>query len=156
VTNPISLKLHIRVPTWAATDMQIFINGKKIAIGKPGAYVTLYRKWSDGDKISFSLPIGFKLIAYKGMDTSMNNHDHYALEYGPLLMAVVGKVNKQGNNVHIDLQEKDIIKHLKPIRIQPLHFTIKGDSKYEYMPYFQVHSDVSFTCYPEIGIMKKN
>ena len=36
--------------------MAISINGKVVAMGKPGTYVPLERVWKEGDTIKFGLP----------------------------------------------------------------------------------------------------
>ncbi|HZH96046.1 MAG TPA: beta-L-arabinofuranosidase domain-containing protein, partial [Flavisolibacter sp.] len=51
IASPLDLKLHIRTPSWAIKTMDILVNGKKSAVGKPGTYVTLSRKWRNGDRI---------------------------------------------------------------------------------------------------------
>lgn len=151
--NPVRTKMHIRVPSWSDKPMTIFVNGKKVAVGKPGSYVTIDRKWKNKDIISFTLPVSFKLIPYQGMDTISKDKDHYALEYGPILMALTGQVDKKGN-AQVELQPNELIKHLVPEHNQPLHFSIKGDTKHEYVPYYQVE-DNFFTCYPIVGITGK-
>jgi len=41
VEEPFISLIRIRIPSWAAQKMSILINGKKIASGNPGTYVTL-------------------------------------------------------------------------------------------------------------------
>ena len=64
------------------------VNGERVAWGKPGSYVTLDRKWSDKDKIQFSLPMAFRLTLYKGSEPDFKGKNAYAIEYGPLLMEI--------------------------------------------------------------------
>lgn len=153
VLQPIKTKMHIRIPSWSAAPMPIYVNGKKIAVGQPGTYITLDRKWTDADVISFALPMAFKLTPYQGMDKAETGNDRYALEYGPILMALVGQVDEKGN-AQIELASDDIIKRLKPIAGKPLHSSISGDTRHEYVPYYEIDNK-SFTCYPEIRMVKK-
>lgn len=148
--KPLSMKLHIRIPEWADESVSLYLNGQKVASGKPGTYVTLSRIWHKADQVSFTLPVSFRLIKYQGMDEFAKEDDHYALEYGPLLMAVVGKVDNKGNT-RIALSPNQIISHLKLKQGQPLHFIIKGDASHEYIPYFMVKSGELFSCYPAIS-----
>jgi DUF1680 family protein len=148
-SHPVKAMIHLRVPSWASGDMPIYVNGKKVATGKPGTYQTLERKWSAGDKISFRLPITFKLTPYTGQDEIGRDHDHYALTYGPILMALVGQVDK-GGHAHIPLAPTQVVKHLEPEAGKPLHFVITGDDQHHYIPYYQVHDQENFTCYPVI------
>jgi DUF1680 family protein len=64
-SSPLDMKLRIRTPSWATNEMDILINGKKSAVGKPGTYVSLSRKWQNGDRIQFTLPMGLKATTYK-------------------------------------------------------------------------------------------
>jgi uncharacterized protein len=143
--KPVVSNIRIRVPSWASKDMTIMINGKKSATGKPGTYVTLSRKWNNGDKISFVLPIEFRLSKYTGVD-QFPDRDRYALEYGPILMAYVNMKGEK-DNLSLKTDIKKLINSLKQVGGKPLHFTINGNSDFEYMPYFEVQ-DEPFTCFP--------
>ncbi len=91
--QPISMKLRVRVPAWAGKDMPVIINGQQVAVGKPGNYVVLDRRWKDGDSIAFTLPVDFRVIAYTGAD-QIPGHKRYSIFYGPIEMAVVGQLEK--------------------------------------------------------------
>ena len=156
------------ISQWAVSDMPIYINEKLVATGKPGTYQSLDRVWSDGDTIGFTLPMGFRLSLYTGMDQVAGGL-RYALEYGPILMAVVdtnGNDKQHGGpdkvpasaadndqldaiawSVHLPVTAEDIIRHLKAIDNQPLHFAIEGDPHHKYMPYWQINEEL-FTCFP--------
>ena len=88
-SHPVRAKIRIRVPSWAAAEMPIKINSNLATTGGPGTYVTLDEAWSDGDRISFALPMKLKLTRYKGSD-QIAGHNRYAIEYGPILLAAVG------------------------------------------------------------------
>ncbi|MDR1779759.1 MAG: glycoside hydrolase family 127 protein, partial [Tannerella sp.] len=81
-------KIRVRIPSWAAKDVLVAVNGKTAATGKPGSYVTLERRWKSGDEIRFTLPMEFRLTRYSGITGGFANA--YALEYGPVLMACIG------------------------------------------------------------------
>ena len=153
VMKPIKETMHIRIPAWSARPMPVYVNGKKVATGQAGTYLSLNRKWSKNDIISFTLPMVFKLTPYQGMDQVKEDNDHYALEYGPILMALVGQVDEKGN-AQINFLPEDINKRLEPKTGQPLHFSIKGDAGHYYIPYYEI-GDNSFTCYPAIGTARK-
>ncbi len=82
--------LHIRVPGWASEDMVLCLNGKEIAVGKAGSYITLNRQWQPGDCVCFVLPRCVRTERYFGMSV-INGYERYALLDGPILMAVSGK-----------------------------------------------------------------
>ena len=89
-TSKKAMNLRIRVPSWASGNMAISLNGKPAATGTPGTYVSINRKWSDNDKISFSLPMSLTTAKYTGLDQINGNLDRYSLLYGPILMALEG------------------------------------------------------------------
>ena len=80
--------IRIRTPQWASEVMPIYLNGKLIATGKPGTYQLIDRNWTDGDTLSFTLPMDFRLTLYTGMD-QLTDGLRYGLEYGPILLAIV-------------------------------------------------------------------
>jgi uncharacterized protein len=143
--KPVNSRIRIRVPSWAVSDMQILINGKKVISGKPGTYVTLSREWKPGDSISFTLPMGFRMTRYTGEERDPA-HERYAMEYGPILMAYVN-INGQNENLSLQIDAEKLIKSLKPVVGKPLHFILNGNRSFEYIPYFEVQ-DESFTCFP--------
>lgn len=149
VAQPVRAKLRIRVPGWANADMPIHVGDAVAAIGKPGSYVELDRTWSDGEEISFTLPIGFQLTRYTG-DDQIAGQQRYALEYGPLLMAAIGSPQASllvKNGSH----PEDLIAQLRPKSGQPLHFSVDHNPDTEYMPYWQVDREL-FTCMPAVNV----
>jgi DUF1680 family protein len=143
--------IRIRVPHWATKPVEFLVNGKREAIAAPGTYVILNRKWKNGDEIGFTLPMGFRLTRYTGIEKSFKGKEAFALEYGPILMAVVGDSIQKGE-VNVPFTEAELTSKLKPIAGSPLHFTIAGatTNSLEYIPYFEVKGALldAFTCYP--------
>ncbi|MDR1336606.1 MAG: glycoside hydrolase family 127 protein [Tannerella sp.] len=142
--------VRVRVPSWATAPVEFFVNGKREATAAPGTYAILDRRWKNRDEISFTLPMGFRLTKYAGMEKGFQGKEAYALEYGPVLMAVVGKSIPKGE-INIPYTETELPGKLKPVAGKPLHFTISGaDGSLEYIPYFDVKGAMldSFTCYP--------
>lgn len=143
------MNLHLRIPSWATRQVDVAVNGKKIADGKPGTYLALDRVWSNGDRIDFVLPMGFQTILYTGVD-QFPGHKRYAITYGPFLFAAKGPSN-------IVLQApsggaaEDLVKLFRPISGQPLHYTVEGNPGVEYMPYWQIDKE-EFTCFPVIDV----
>ncbi len=145
VDNPVVSKIRIRIPSWAAQKMYVMVNDKKIISGNPGTYVTLNREWKNGDTISFTLPMSFRMTKYEGKEFD-SNHEHYALEYGPILMAYVSMKGQKGD-LKLETSQDKLIKSLKSVVGKPLHFAVNGNTDFEYMPYLEVQ-DESFTCFP--------
>jgi DUF1680 family protein len=145
---PTASTIRIRVPAWAAREMPITVNGASVATGKPGSYAVISRKWNPGDTIAFTLPMALKLTPYHGTDPY--GQGRYALEYGPILLAVVGPMDPQ-RGARLNSTPQDLIQQLRPKANQPLHFAITTNPEYEYIPYWEVDFAQVFTCYPMVG-----
>ena len=145
VDEPFESGIRIRIPSWAAHEMSVMVNGKKYISGKPGTYITLLRQWKNGDTISFTLPMAFRMTRYTGEEHDPG-HERYALEYGPVLMAYVS-MKGQKENLMLPVSPEKLIKSLKTVAGKPLHFTVNGNNDFEYMPYLEVQ-DEPFTCFP--------
>ena len=148
--RPEPAKIRIRVPSWAAADMPIYVNAVLAATGKPGSYLELDRAWSNGDIVSFTLPTAFRLTRYSGAD-QIAGHDRYALEYGPILMAAIGPPDailqvKDGKN------PEDMIGKIRSKPGMPLHFSVDHNPETQYVPYWQVDRE-SFTCFPVVDVV---
>ena len=151
VNEPANSRIRIRIPSWAAHDMTINVNGKKIISGKPGTYVTLSRLWKNNDTISFTLPMKFTVTRYTGEEKEPG-YERYALEYGPILMAYVN-IKDQNEKIFLPVAPEKLVKNLKPVAGKPLHFSAGEISDFEYMPYFEVQEE-TFTCYPLTLVQK--
>jgi DUF1680 family protein len=146
-TAPTHANLRIRVPSWAAAEMSISINGKAAGVGKPGAYVSLNRQWSDGDSIEFTLPAAIQVRRYKGED-QIAGKARYSIEYGPILLAAIGS-SKVELFVEKGHEAEDLVNHLEPVEGSPLHFTVRDNPGQKLMPYWQI-AEEEFTCYPAL------
>jgi DUF1680 family protein len=138
------------------------VNGKPASAGIPGGYCHLEREWQAGDQVSFTLPMGFRMSRYQGYD-QIAGYSRYYLEYGPLLMALVGKSNFE-HSIRILNDPTQPSAWLKPVSGKPLHYQIATDKGYwalredeawaekafEYMPYYEVPQDQEFTAFPVI------
>jgi DUF1680 family protein len=147
VAAPVQANLRIRVPSWAEKEMAVSVNGKVEGAGKPGTYLALDRKWSDGDTIEFVLPATLRVKQYNG-DNQIAGSKRYSVEYGPILLAAVGtsKVNllvDQGN------EAEHLANHLEAVEGSPLHFTVRGNDGQKFAPYWLI-SEEEFTCYPQV------
>ena len=146
LSEPVRSTIRVRIPSWASAEMPVMVNGEATATGKPGGYVVLNRTWLSGDTISFSLPMAFRLTKYTGLD-KIEGHDRYALEYGPILLAIAGSEDARLKARGASAEE--FAKQLTPRFGQPLQFEIAGNPEHHYAPYFAIKND-PFTCYPVI------
>lgn len=145
--RPTPAKIRIRIPAWAAAPMPISVNDEAAATGAPGSYVTLDRTWSTGDKVRFTLPMQLKLTRYEGLD-QIPGHQRFALEYGPILLALIGS-DSATLTAPAGRPYEAILTRIHQDPMRPLHFTIDGHPQFTYIPYWQVVTE-PFTCFPVI------
>ena len=146
-TRPTAMKLRIRVPSWATQAMKVSVNNSAAVTGKPGSFLTLDRTWSGEEAVTFTLPAGFALTEYTGVD-QIPGQKRYSLMYGPLLYAAVGSKDAV-LRVPSGSRPEDFIHQLTPKPGAPLHFTVAGNPGTVYMPYWQIDKE-EFTCFPVI------
>jgi uncharacterized protein len=85
----VDMPLYIRYPSWATSGAAIKVNGKKISVNqKPGSYITINRKWKNGDKVDITYPMSLRLVA------TPDNPDKAAIAYGPVALA--GSMGTEG------------------------------------------------------------
>ncbi|MEJ2010036.1 MAG: glycoside hydrolase family 127 protein, partial [Acidobacteriota bacterium] len=136
-----------RVPSWAAREMAVKVNGKQAATGRPGSYVALDRTWSSGDTIAFKLPADLRVEKYTGVD-QIPGHDRFAILYGPILLAAVGSSQIRLLGAEANRPES-LVGLLSPTPGRPLHYTVKNNPGIEYMPYWQIDQQ-PFNCFPGV------
>ena len=141
--------LHLRIPGWAGAAVPLALNGETTLSGAPGSCCAIRRAWRDGDTLTFNLPMGFHVTKYSGADT-VRGFDRYAIEYGPLLLGLVGSLDLAGKFMRVQQDPGDPARWLDPVPGKAGHFTILGKPGYEFMPYHEIQDQV-FTCYPVIG-----
>ena len=141
--------LRLRMPGWASAPVPLLLNGEPLTTGVPGSYCPIRRAWRDGDTLSFTLPMGLRVTKYTGAD-AVRGFDRYAIEYGPLLLGLVGSLDLAGKYMRVQQDPSHPERWLEPVPGQAGHFTIPGKPGYEYMPYYEIQDQV-FTCYPVMG-----
>ncbi len=76
--KPVSFPLYLRVPGWCENP-KLIINGKKASVKtRPGTYILIDRKWTDGDRISLNLPMEITLTKWT------KNNNSVSVNRGPL------------------------------------------------------------------------
>jgi DUF1680 family protein len=146
LAKPTRAILHIRVPSWAAADVAVSVNGKAAGSGKPGTYVALDRTWAEGDSIGFTLPAAVRARRYNGAD-QIAGKSRYSFEYGPFLLAALGSAD-------VELTGADDAEHLASrlelVNGSRLEFAVRGNAGQKFVPYFQIAKE-KFTCFPAVA-----
>jgi len=137
--SPFTMK--VRIPRWAAKPVTVYVNGEPALTAAPG-YAAI-ENVKQGDEISFTLPMTFKLTKYTGGEELVGK-DRYAVEYGPLLYAAMGP-----SVVHVKWDVKHPAKWLKRIP-GSRKFRIENDPAHEYWAYIDIH-DEPFSVYPVVS-----
>ena len=104
-----STSLNFRIPSWISKPATISVNDKvEENAGKADTYVSLERKWNDGDVIILTLPASLRLEKAKD-DASMA-----AVFYGPVLLAgELGRENMPNN----DRADKDAFLRIPAVAV---------------------------------------
>ena len=140
-------RIRLRVPSWAAGEMEVYVNGARAGRGRPGSYVAIDRTWSNGDTVAFRLPAELRITRYTGMD-QIPGYERYAFLYGPVLLAAVGASEVRLRGVDARHSER-LTQLLEPKVGQPLHYTVKNNPGIKFMPYWQVDRQ-PFNCLPGV------
>jgi len=78
----VALDLNIHVPYWATKGVEVIINDVPQAVtAKPSSYLTITRKWSDGDRVDVRMPMSLHLHPMP------DDPELMAIMYGPLVLA---------------------------------------------------------------------
>lgn len=144
--QPVQSNLRLRIPSWASDTVNVQVNGEAGKHGEPGTYLEVDRQWANGDTLTFTLPMALTLTRYVGED-QFAGHQRYALLYGPILMAAVGKPDPV-MYIEPGQQAEAVLKQLKPVPGSPLHFTVDRSPGVVYQPYWMIDTEV-FSCFPE-------
>lgn len=86
--KPSKFSLKIRWPSWS-DQLAVEINGRKLeTAGHPGSYVTIDRRWHDGDSVNIRLSLRLHTVRLPGTTNIV------AILYGPIVLA--GELGTEG------------------------------------------------------------
>lgn len=144
--TPISKTVHVRIPSWVTSDVDICVNQSIVQKGKAGEYVIIQRTWQDGDEIQLKLPMTLRAERYEGIDIGQDNGVRYAFFYGPIILAFVGNMASEEEIPSLGMTAEEAVRAIQKHPEQPLHFTLHD---FEIMPYYQIAGQW-FTSYPTV------
>jgi DUF1680 family protein len=131
--------LNVHVPHWATNGFFVKINGKEEKVkAEPGSYLTLSRKWKDGDRVELQMPFKFYL------EPVMDQENIASLFWGPVLLAAQ-ETEPMTEWRKVTLDAKDISKSISGDPEQ-LEFNIDGvvfKPFYETYGRYSVYLDVT-------------
>lgn len=94
--------LKLRIPSWSRSTV-VRVNGQTIPEVKPGAYLTLVRKWRDGDLIEANFDMSFHYWAGERED-----YGKTSIYRGPILLAFDPTYNSTGPHDVPELDARDL------------------------------------------------
>jgi DUF1680 family protein len=90
--------LNFRIPHWISRPAVLTLNGKvKERAGEPSTYLSLQRKWQEGDVVTLTLPAALRL------ERAKDNPTMVSVFFGPVLLA--GELGRE--NMPNDFADKD-------------------------------------------------
>ena len=174
-----SFAIRVRIPSWLVTptaNVTLHTNDSATTSAASwevprGTYLSIpSRVWRDGDTLSFALSMQLQGTQYTGL-TVVLGHDRYAVQYGPVLLALVSA--PWNNALDTMVIPKSAIggKPLIPTSwLMPagdgnsLHFKLKRPeraaggagavataAKMRWIPYYEVQEEL-FEVYPSVPI----
>ena len=136
--------LMLRIPSWAAEEAEIRINGEAITKGKPGSYTVIKRVFKDGDIVTYNLKQTLRLTKYKGAD-ELTGFGRYYIEKGPILYAV--SASDADSARLIGWSTDNFEDWLDPSEVKGV-YSIKMHPDKKLVPYYMLDSDTPMTCCP--------
>ena len=127
--------LHLRIPSWCSGPVTVCG-----VTAQPGTYLVL-DNITAGTVLEFTLPFGWRTTRYTG-EEAIYGKERYAVEYGPLLLAAIGR---GGVTVQMDPDHPE--EWLIPISKN--RFRLKGNNHQEYRVYMDI-TDEPLTVYPVV------
>lgn len=131
--------IKLRIPVWAK-NAQVHVNDKLIAKDNRNEYAEINRIWTAGDVIEITYSLEKEFVRYTGSE-QLEDHERYALFYGPYLMALKGEFEEEVPILDVDLNTLDITENEDT-------FEIFINEKQKFVPYIKVRDDQKFCCFP--------
>ncbi len=93
--KPTSFSLKLRIPAWA-DGASVTVNGEAVGGARSGSYLTIRRRWSEGDEVNLSMPMPWRLVRGK-----INQAGRVAVMRGPILYTLTREMNPQLDGVDL-------------------------------------------------------
>jgi DUF1680 family protein len=168
-TRPSRFALKLRYPDWVEKEgFKILVNGKEVEhTNQPGSYLSIERKWKNGDKVEVQLPMQTKL------EQLPDGSSYFAVLHGPVVLAAKTGTNdleelfaddsRMGHIAHGDLRplaeaplfvsdQENIASKIKAVEAKPMTFSAADliypseHKNVELIPFFRLH-DARYIVY---------
>jgi len=116
--RPKEFALHLRHPHWAEQGFEVEVNGESTSLdSSPGSFVTLERRWEDGDVVTITMPMHFRL------EHMPDNQQRAAVFCGPILLAgVLEEDNAEEMLPVLVTNDRDVEDWVQPVEHSKLTF----------------------------------
>ena len=94
-SQPVTLRINLRIPAWAADRAVLRLNDNKIPIATTKGFTTVDRTWRAGDKLSLDLTPTLRLEPLPP-DGGTTHQNTVALMYGPLVLFAIRDPSETG------------------------------------------------------------
>ncbi|MBN2165735.1 MAG: glycoside hydrolase family 127 protein [Marinilabiliaceae bacterium] len=156
--KPVEFGLILRYPYWANNGMKIYLNNEEYSFeSEPGEFVTIHRRWNNGDEVRIEFPFSLRL------ETMPDDSNRVAVMYGPLVMAgILGPIDDEAikDPMYVPVlktEDRDPSAWLKTVDGQ-LYTFISNKVGYpldvEFRPFFTVN-DKRYSVYFDLFSVEK-
>ncbi len=142
--EPEFITINIRYPVWAKEGFQIKVNDRiEHYHQNPGSFVSLRRKWNDGDIIDVVMPFALRL------ESMPDDSSRVAVMYGPLVLAgLLGEVNDTASTSPLYVpvlmtSDRDPASWLVPVEGQTNTFMMRRTGRPRdvlLMPFYKIYN----------------
>lgn len=128
--------IHLRYPAWAVKGYKLLVNGKEqkqVKTQRNESYIKLRRTWSDGDRISYILPMSVN------SEPALGDSTIRAYMYGPIVLSAILPPDRQIDPVVIteNLVNPDIAVSSTPENTYSYKINNSEPYKMEMIPYYK-------------------
>ncbi|SFU73042.1 hypothetical protein SAMN05216480_1175 [Pustulibacterium marinum] len=164
--------LRLRNPKWTQGKASVTVNGETLEdLDTTQGYIAIHRKWNNGDKITFDLPMNLKAVQMP------DDSNYFAYMYGPIVLAaktgtdhldgLFADASRGGHIAHgeiVPLNEiptivskpNELTSKVSKVKDEPLHFKLGSlfpEEKYtdslELIPFYQLHEARYMIYFPQ-------
>ena len=145
IGKPCAFTLRLRAAKWLDGPMGISVGGKPV-VATVGAknWVEVHREWTDGDRVTLSLPMDFKV-------SRLQEDAPSAVLRGPVAMAFCSDSNRNPAGL-VDFAH--FPQHLAPIPGQSMSFALANHPDFALRPFYSFRKGERYFLYVDNALPK--